>query len=91
MTGAAALKLSEQALQYALECSTLDGCSSEVTMLNDGTVLIVDSDDKTRDIVFEGAVKHGEIPISCSSCGESSKFTGATVFQGCFLQRQSSP
>jgi hypothetical protein len=59
-------------------------------MLNDGTVLIVDSDDKTRDIVLESAVKHGEIPISCSSCGEARSLPGATAFQGCFLQRQSS-
>jgi len=40
-------------------------------MLIDGTVLIVDSDDKTRDIVSESAVKHGEIPMSCSSCWEA--------------------
>jgi DNA-binding NtrC family response regulator len=40
-------------------------------MPNDGSALIVDSDDKTRDIVFESAVKHGKIPMSCSSCEEA--------------------
>jgi DNA-binding NtrC family response regulator len=49
----------------------VNGYLSEVTMPNNGTVLIVDSDDKTRDIVFESAVKQGKIPMSCSSCGEA--------------------
>jgi CheY-like chemotaxis protein len=53
-------------------------------MLNDGTVLIVDSDDKTRDIVLESAVKHGEIPISCSSCGEARSLLAQQPFKVVF-------
>ena len=40
-------------------------------MLDVGTVLVVDSDDKNRDIAFASAVKHGEIPIARFSCGEA--------------------
>jgi two-component system, NtrC family, response regulator HydG len=61
-----------------------DNCLSEVTMLKDRTVLIVDSDDKTRDIVFESAVKHGEIPISCSSCGEAQSLVAQQPFKVVF-------
>jgi two-component system, NtrC family, response regulator HydG len=40
-------------------------------MLDVGTVLVVDSDEKTREMVFANAVKLGEIPIACSSCEEA--------------------
>jgi DNA-binding response OmpR family regulator len=40
-------------------------------MLDVGTVLIVESDDKNRDIAFASAVKHGESPIARFSCGEA--------------------
>jgi DNA-binding NtrC family response regulator len=40
-------------------------------MLDVGTVLIVESDNKNRDIAFASAVKHGEIPIARFSCGEA--------------------
>ena len=40
-------------------------------MLDVGTVLVVDSDEKTREMVFANAVKLGEIPIACSSCQEA--------------------
>jgi DNA-binding NtrC family response regulator len=40
-------------------------------MLDVGTVLVVDSDDKNRDIAFASAVKHGETPIARFSCGEA--------------------
>jgi DNA-binding NtrC family response regulator len=53
-------------------------------MLNDRTVLIVDSDDKTRDIVFETAVKHGEIPMSCSSCEEARSLLAERPFKVVF-------
>ena len=53
-------------------------------MLNDRTVLIVDSDDKTRDIVFETAVKHGVIPMSCSSCAEARSLLAKRPFKVVF-------
>ena len=40
-------------------------------MLDVGTVLIVESNDKNRDIAFASTVKHGEIPMSRFSCGEA--------------------
>jgi DNA-binding NtrC family response regulator len=40
-------------------------------MLDVGTVLIVESDNKNRDIAFASTVKHGEIPIARFSCGEA--------------------
>jgi two-component system response regulator HydG len=40
-------------------------------MLSVGTVLVVDSDEKSREMVFANAVKLGEIPIGCSSCEEA--------------------
>ena len=36
-----------------------------------GTVLLVDSDEKSREMVFANAVKLGEIPIGRSSCEEA--------------------
>lgn len=36
-----------------------------------GTVLIVDSEDRTRGTVFESAVKYGEVPERCSTYGEA--------------------
>jgi two-component system, NtrC family, response regulator PilR len=35
------------------------------------TVLVVDSDDKSRDLIFASAAKSGQIPIFCSSCDEA--------------------
>jgi len=40
-------------------------------MLDVGTVLSVESNNKNRDIAFASAVKHGEIPVSRSSYGEA--------------------
>ena len=40
-------------------------------MLDVGTVLVVDSEDRSRDIVFASVVKHGEVPMSRSSCAEA--------------------
>ena len=62
----------------------VNGYLSEVTMPNDETVLIVDSDNKTRDIVFESAFKHGVIPMSCSSCGEAESLLAQRSFKVVF-------
>jgi DNA-binding NtrC family response regulator len=40
-------------------------------LLDVGTVLIVESDDKNRDVAFVSAVKHGEIPMARFSFGEA--------------------
>ena len=40
-------------------------------MLDIGTVLVVDSEDRNRDIVFSSVLKHGEVPMSRPSCAEA--------------------
>ena len=40
-------------------------------MLDAGTVLVVDSETRNRDIVFASAVRLGEVPMSRTSCEEA--------------------
>jgi DNA-binding NtrC family response regulator len=53
-------------------------------MLGVGTVLIVDCDEKSREMVFANAVKLGEIPIACSSCEEAKSLLGDHHFKVVF-------
>jgi len=53
-------------------------------VLDVGTVLVVDSDEKSRETVFANAVKHGEIPIACSSCKEAKSFLAEHHFKVLF-------
>jgi DNA-binding response OmpR family regulator len=53
-------------------------------MLDVGTVLIVESDRKNRDIAFASAVKHGEIPVSRSSSGEARNLLQESRFKVVF-------
>jgi len=55
-----------------------------VSMPDVGTVLVVDSDEKSRETVFANAVKHGEIPIACSSCKEAKSFLAEHHFKVLF-------
>jgi DNA-binding NtrC family response regulator len=53
-------------------------------MLNVGTVLVVDSDEKSREMVFANAVKLGEIPMACSSCEEAKNLLAEHHFKVVF-------
>jgi DNA-binding NtrC family response regulator len=49
-----------------------------------GTVLIVDSDEKCRGMIFEQAVKHGEIPMACSTVAEARSLLSEHHFKAVF-------
>ena len=57
-----------------------------VAMPDIGTVLVVDSDEKIREMVFAIAVKLGEIPIACSSCEKARRLLAQHHFKVVFCR-----
>jgi DNA-binding NtrC family response regulator len=49
-----------------------------------GTVLIVDSNEKSQGMVYASAVKRGEVPTTCSSCGDAKSLLAQHHFKVVF-------